>query len=317
MKIALIGPGIMPIPPNKWGAVEMLIWDYYNILTELGHTVEIINTPDKSAIIQKVNDNCFDAVHLHYDVFSDLMPFLNSSVKIISSHYPYISNPEHYVSDGYDNQIKNIINNSDFYIFASSQNDIDTFVSMGAVKERTFLSRLGVKHESYNFLEKPLYDKTLCFSQIVNRKRQYIIQNLDEVVFSGRMDDSHFSNLKNYKGEMERELLNQEITKYPNFILLSSVENTTPLAVKESLICGLGVVITEPVALELDKNLEFITIIEEDKINDIEYIRHKIKQNRDTSINMRTQIRNYGIEKFGIKNIIENEYTKKIESILK
>ena len=28
MKIALIGPGIMPIPPDGWGAVESLIWDY-------------------------------------------------------------------------------------------------------------------------------------------------------------------------------------------------------------------------------------------------------------------------------------------------
>ena len=46
MKIALIGPGIMEIPPEGWGAVEMLIWDYTVILRELGHRVEIINTPD-------------------------------------------------------------------------------------------------------------------------------------------------------------------------------------------------------------------------------------------------------------------------------
>ena len=27
MKIVLIGPGIMPIPPTGWGAVEILVWD--------------------------------------------------------------------------------------------------------------------------------------------------------------------------------------------------------------------------------------------------------------------------------------------------
>ena len=43
MKIGLIGPGIMPIPPPGWGAVEVLIWDYYNSLTKLGHNVVIIN----------------------------------------------------------------------------------------------------------------------------------------------------------------------------------------------------------------------------------------------------------------------------------
>ena len=50
MKIALIGPGIMEIPPPKWGAVEMLIWDYALILKELGNRVQIINTPDKDLI---------------------------------------------------------------------------------------------------------------------------------------------------------------------------------------------------------------------------------------------------------------------------
>jgi hypothetical protein len=46
MKIALIGPGIMPIPPDGWGAVESLIWDYAVELDELGHEGMIVNTPD-------------------------------------------------------------------------------------------------------------------------------------------------------------------------------------------------------------------------------------------------------------------------------
>jgi hypothetical protein len=55
MKIALIGPGIMPIPPTGWGAVEILIWDYYNELTRLGHIVTIINTKYIIEIINIVN----------------------------------------------------------------------------------------------------------------------------------------------------------------------------------------------------------------------------------------------------------------------
>ena len=50
MRIAQVGPGIMPIPPDGWGAVEMLIWDYYQILTQQGHDVEIINTPHRTEI---------------------------------------------------------------------------------------------------------------------------------------------------------------------------------------------------------------------------------------------------------------------------
>ena len=43
MKICLVAPGIMIIPPDGWGAVEILIWDYFNELLKLGHDVNIIN----------------------------------------------------------------------------------------------------------------------------------------------------------------------------------------------------------------------------------------------------------------------------------
>ena len=42
MKIALVGPGIIEIPPKGWGAVESLIWDYATELGELGHEGSII-----------------------------------------------------------------------------------------------------------------------------------------------------------------------------------------------------------------------------------------------------------------------------------
>jgi hypothetical protein len=316
MKLCLIGPGLMPIPPDGWGAVEMLIWDYFNILKSFGHEVDIINTPDRNEIINKINNGNYDAFHLHYDVFSDLMPFLNARVKIISSHYPFISFPEKYKEDGYDVQIRNITKNHDFYIFASSDNDIDTFVNFGADRDRSFLSKLGVKYDSYNYIELPMYDRTLCFSQIVNRKRQYIIQDFEGIDFFGRIDDRNFINMKNYRGEATREFLNSEITKYSNFVLLSSVENTTPLAVKESLVCGLGVVVTEPVALELDKSLDFITVISESELNDPKSIIEKIKINKEISIKKRKEIRQYGIDNFSVESILRSEYIKKIESLL-
>ena len=43
MKITLVGPGIMPIPPVGWGAVEILIWDTKNALESLGHQVQIVH----------------------------------------------------------------------------------------------------------------------------------------------------------------------------------------------------------------------------------------------------------------------------------
>jgi len=316
MKICLVAPGIMPIPPDTWGAVEMMLWDYYNILTKNNINVDIINSSSRIEIIQKVNSGNYDVVHIHYDIFIDIINSIYSKVKIISSHYPFINNPNNYHNDGYDRIINQITNNKDFHIFASSQKDIDTFVNFGAKRENTFLSKLGVRYEPYTFYEKAEYNKTLCFSQIVDRKRQYIIQDIENIDFMGRLSDSKFHNYKNYKGEVSRELLNQEISKYSNFILISSVENTTPLAPKEALMCGLGLVVTEAVAYELDTSLDFIDIIPEDKINDINYIKEIIEKNKKISTNKRQEIRQYAIDTFSLESILMNSYITKIKNLL-
>ena len=66
MKISIIGPGIMPIPPTGWGAVEILIWDQKLALEKLGHDVDIVNTKSPVEIIQKVNSYRPDFVHIQY-----------------------------------------------------------------------------------------------------------------------------------------------------------------------------------------------------------------------------------------------------------
>ncbi len=319
MNIAFIGPGIMAIPPDGWGAVEMLIWDYATVLGELGHTGAIINTPDRSQIIEELKEQSFDVVHLHYDVFHDIIPQILDTISgklIVSSHYPYINYSDMWHNDNYGPISESYIENKHFHIFSSSQKDIDTFVKFGADVDRCWLSKLGVLNDSNQFDENPTYDHTLSFSQICDRKRQYIIQDFDNVDFVGRMEYGKFSNRTNYKGEMPREKLNIEITKYSNFTLLSSVENTTPLVVKEALICGLGVVVSEQVSVELDTSLDFIDVIPEDKIKDLSYIKDVLEKNKEYSVKNRNEIRDYGIKTFGLANILEFEYALKLQSLL-
>jgi hypothetical protein len=319
MNIAFIGPGIMPIPPDGWGAVEMLIWDYATVLGELGHTGAIINTPNRYQIIEELKEEEFDIVHLHYDIFHDIIPEILNTISgklIVSSHYPYINSPNMWLRDNYNLILQSYTKNEDFYIFSSAQNDIDTFVKFGADANHCWLSRLGVLPDSYQFDENVTYDRTLSFSQICDRKRQYLIQDFDNVDFVGRMEYGKFSNMTNYMGEMPRKKLNTEITKYCNFILLSSVENTTPLVVKEALICGLGVVVSEQVSVELDASLDFIDIIPEDKIDDLSYIQNVLEKNKEYSLKNRNKIRQYGIETFGLPNILEFEYVPKLQSLL-
>ena len=315
MKLALVGPGIMSIPPVGWGAVEMMLWDYYNILKSNGVEVAIINTPDRNKIIDDVNSNNYDVVHIHYDVFSDILPFLKSKIVIISSHYPFINDREKYSQDGFHGIFNKIVKQKNAYIFASSQKDINTFLDAGVEGERLFHSKLGVDSTSYDFNEISEFDKTICFSQIVNRKRQYIIQNINDIDFFGKYSDSNFD-LKNYKGEIDRGQLNKIITKYANFILISSIENTTPLVVKEALVCGLGVVVSESVAVELDLSKPFITVIKESDINNEEIIKQALEKNKKESVYRRSEIRKYGISNFDLSSILINQYLKKLEQLL-
>ena len=321
MKIALIGPGIMEIPPNGWGAVEMLIWDYTNILRDLGHRVEIINTPDRELIKFEVQHGRYDIVHLHYDVFHDIIPDLVTLCKalVVSSHYPYINVPAMWGRDTYGPVFKTYSQNKDFHIFASSQKDINTFIEYGQSNpDNLWLSKLGVRPAPYQFNYYATLDTTLCFSQVCDRKRQYLMQDWDDIAIDifGRREPGKFNNGKNYKGELPREILNQHITNYSNFVLLSEVENTTPLVVKEALICGLGVVVSEAVAPELDTTQSFIDVIPEAKINNPEYIKDVIQKNKRHSRQIRREIRRYGIDTFGLENILAYEYIPKLESLL-
>jgi len=62
--------------------------------------------------------------------------------------------------------------------------------------------------------------------------------------------------------------------------------------------------------------LPFVTVISDDKLNDLEYIASAIKENREVSICMREQIREYGVKNFSWENIV-NQYEKDILEILK
>ena len=55
MKVSIVGPGIMPIPPTGWGAVEILIWDQKLALEKLGHEVQIVNTQSPVDILKQIN----------------------------------------------------------------------------------------------------------------------------------------------------------------------------------------------------------------------------------------------------------------------
>lgn len=314
MKIAIIGPGIMPIPPKGWGAVESLIWDYYTELVKKGHDVKIVNSSDNLEIINSTNEFSPDFVHMQYDDYAHLMRYIKCKFKAITSHYGYIEQYEKHPE--YHHILHNFIN-GDFLIFCLSEGIKNTYIKLGVNPKRLFVTPNGAKRDNFIYKEIPNYpDRSIYLAKIDYRKRQHIYQNINNLFFAGNCADSKF-NIKSeqYLGEWTKDFLYQNLTDYANLVLLSDGE-ADPLVTKEALMAGLGLVISEYSTANLDLSLPYISIIKDKYLNDIEYVKKVIDDNRKISLSMRNDIRNYALS-YQSWDIIVDKYINLIESIIR
>lgn len=84
MKIAQINPCLIPIPPNGWGAIERIIWNYSLSLKKMGHEVDIID-------IKSVNLERYDIIHSHvwnhcYELYERNIPYIFT----FHDHHAYV-----------------------------------------------------------------------------------------------------------------------------------------------------------------------------------------------------------------------------------
>jgi glycosyltransferase involved in cell wall biosynthesis len=312
MKITLVGPGIMPIPPTGWGAVEILVWDTKCALEELGHEVQIINTKDHRQIINGINAFVPDFVHVHYDEFIPIIPYIQYP-NAITSHFGYLERKEMF--GGYANvanQFQEIKPNV-FCLSAGIQTVYN--VMFNIPKDNVYLTPNGVNTSKFNYKEIPKYpDRSLYLAKIDYRKRQHMFQSIDSLWFAGNLADNRFNIDKNYLGEWSKETLYDELTEYGNLVLLSDGE-AHPLVCMEALAAGLGIVVCEWGKANLDLNEKFITVIPEDKIEDVNYVEQKIIENREYSINHRQEIVEYS-KKFDWKEVIKTHYIPSVETVI-
>jgi GR25 family glycosyltransferase involved in LPS biosynthesis len=312
MKITIVGPGIMDIPPKGWGAVEILIWDTAKALEELGHEVQIINTKDVNEIVEKVNDFEPDFVHIHYDEFIDIYNYFDGP-RAITSHFGYLEQPDKYGS--YSN-IAYKFNRNRPNIFCLSPGIIDIYSSSFSYpEEKLFLTPNGVDTSKFSYSLTPMYpDRSIYLAKIDYRKRQHLFQGIDSLYYAGNVADINFNTDKNYLGEWDKETLYSELTEYGNLVLLSDGE-AHPLVCMEALSAGLGLVLCEYATANLDTSKPFITVIPEDKITDIEYIESEIIKNREYSISHREEIKQYS-RQFDWKIVLLQYYIPAVEMII-
>jgi len=289
MKVSIVGPGVMPIPPKGWGAVEILIWDLKCCYEELGHEVQIVNTTNGSEIIKEINNFNPDFVHIEFDNMIGVYPHINYP-KAITTHFAYLPTPEKI--GGY----RTVLDAFKVYkpnIFALSEEIKQVYIDNGIPEENIFVTPNGVNSKNFKVSDTPKFkDKSIYVAKIDYRKRQHLFQNIDSIYYAGIVDDKNFDTSKNYLGEWTKETLYDELTEYGNLILLSDGEAHS-LVIMEALSAGLGVVVSEFATANLNVDKDFITVIPEEKINDLDYIESEIIKNREYSSSHREEILEY------------------------
>lgn len=314
MRIVIVGPGIMPIPPKGWGAVESLIWDYKLFLEKIpGIQVFIVNTPHPQEIVHLTNQCRPDVIHIQYDNLWPLWDQFECKNVLLTSHYGYLDQLEQRPQDGYVGIFKGFLNCS-AKIVALSPSIEKMYLKYGCPQNRVCVVANGANDEVFKYRpEAILPDRSIYLAKIDYRKRQYVYQNIDFIDFVGNLADGRFQPMRpNYKGEWDKSHLYEHLTDYANLVLLSDGE-AHPLVCCEALVCGLGLVISEFAAANLDRSLPWIDVIPTERLDDLDYVAQVIRENQIKSAVYREKIREYGLKHFTWKVVVQ-KYLGAIEN---
>ncbi len=313
MKVSIVGPGIMPIPPTGWGAVEILIWDQKLALEELGHEVDIVNTQSPVEILEQVNKFRPDFVHIQYDDFIELYPYIQYPCAI-TSHFGYFEQPNKW--DYYGERIAKPFGRIQPNVFCLSSGIKDVYADVLKIPEkRLFVTPNGVNVDNFRATISPQFpDRSIYLAKIDYRKRQHMFQSISSLYFAGNTADPRFDTSNNYLGEWSKDTLYTHLTEYGNLVLLSDGE-AHPLVCLEAFAAGLGVVVSEWAAANLDTDREFITVIAEEKIGDVEFVEAMIVKNRNYCNNNREEIIEYAKE-FEWTNVVDKYYVSAMQTII-
>jgi glycosyltransferase involved in cell wall biosynthesis len=299
MKIALVAAGEIEIPPKGWGALETVVWSYYTELKKLNFTVEVINENDSYETYQRIEAFDPDVVHLHYGKHYEILPSINRR-KIITNHDGSFL----YSYRFHEQIIRRYMYDCEFSILTSWEHKL--LSDIGLPQNSVRIVPNGVDYKAFKQTPRSKYSKSICLGKIDSRKNQAKLQKLNcDIVFVGQNSDINFdiSDI-NYLGQWSRDEVFAHLTDYTNLILLSNAE-LQPLVCLEALSAGLGLVISEQSAQNLDCNLDFITVIPSSKMDDDQYIKNKIIENKDLCLSIdRKRITDYA-STFDWSNIIK------------
>lgn len=308
MKIALIGGGIISIPPKKIGALEMIMWNYKLELEKLGHEVVIFNNQDLNTVASQINNGGFDFVELTYSEYVSFFS-INLTVPFCTAcQSGYITNRKKW-SIGYYSVFYDTIKCP--YIIALSEDIRKLYASNGRTGFMRVL-RNGIDVKNFTFRENG-NNRAICLGRIEPRKRQTwlssIMSKMVDIDFVGPIEDETFKaeGRCKYVGYWTKEEVYKNLSEYSCLVLLSDGE-AAPLVVPEALAAGLSVVVSKSASANLDEHLPFISILD-DNVSDPKIISEIINLQIKNNNMYRPQILEYAKTYFDnsvvVKDFIE------------
>lgn len=307
MNLAFVCAGDINVPPRSWGAVEIVVWEYYKNLMSLGHKVKIYNIKDIEWVKKDIEKSNYDFVHLQHE---DLLPSMND-IKVnkmaVTAHCGWAENIEFY--DPYYWKTFKYLISTPHFLFALSEKIKNNYANFRGSDKNIFITKNGVNFDFYRKEKKPkFYNRSIYLGRYEYRKRQFIISNKDlNIDFAGFGDELILSANNANLGIWNKSEVYNCLTDYANLILLS-ISEAHPLVCMEALSAGCGLVLSEKSAANLDLSKKFITVIPENKLNDENYLKQSIEQNREYSIKNRDEILEYA-KIFDWKNITQQYVT--------
>ncbi len=304
IKIALVGPGLMPIPPVGWGAIEILIWKYYNELISLGYDVTIYNSDNLKEVSNAINKNSYDFVHVHYDQY---VRFFSQNLKVpfcITSHYGLILQRKQW-STGYFSIFSDFLSAPG--IIALSPEIKQLYLDSG-YKGPIYILKNGINVNEFSF-SKSGNGRIICLGKIEPRKRQAELAEITrekiDIDFIGPIDDHNFKEggKSKYLGTWKKEEVQNKLTEYSVLVLLSKGE-AAPMVVVEALAAGLCVVISKSSSANLSPNPFIITL--EDHESNPDVIIEALNKAMSINFEKRETIREYALNNFDSKIIMKN-----------
>ena len=289
MKFLLVAPGSTTIPPKAWGAIESIVWDYYTELTHQGHSVIIINRSNVDDIIKECNRHTGCIVHIMYDDHISIVPRLTAKRILYTSHFAYLTNPsfESIAPRYYQNVFKKVIEYQSRITLHALSKDVENVYKKHGYHGKSVVLRNGSRPFRVTLTPQKA-NRSLYLGKIEFRKSQYIYQTISSIDFVGNYQDTNF--YAPYV-EWDKLTLYDSLTDYGNLVLLSKGE-ADPLVVKEALMAGLGLVLS-PCSCANLASKEFITVIPDDKLEDLAYVSAQLDKNREYSVSHRQDILDY------------------------